>query len=106
MAGGNIAAGLGLILSSLIIHLLVAYMISEGATVESGPAGCTSTQNATSCSNTSGTTYLSALLHITFNGFSGVAIVDGLYLLIVAGSFITGIILFVAGIVGTPFGGG
>jgi hypothetical protein len=106
VAGGNIAAGLSLIVSALIIHLMVAFMVSEGANAGTSIAGCSAGQNATQCQNTSGTSFLTALLDITFSGFSGVLIVDALYLLVVAGAFITGIILFVAGIVGTPFGGG
>jgi hypothetical protein len=106
MAGGNIAAGLGLILSTLIIHLLVAYMVSEGAVAGAGLSGCSSTDNTTTCSNTTKGDFFTALLQITFTGFSGVLIVDGLYLLVVAGGFITGVILLAAGIVGTPFGGG
>ena len=115
MAGGNIAAGLGLILGALVINLLVAFMVSEGATTSMDLPGCTESDNATTCSETSGTSFLTALLQVSFIGFTdnpntagydGVLIVDGLYLLIVAGSFIIGVILFVAGIVGTPFGGG
>lgn len=106
MAGGNIAAGLSLIIGALIIHFLVAFMVSQGANIDSPIAGCTSSQNVTSCDNTSGTSFFTALLQVTFMGFSGNVVVDGLYLLIVGGSFITGVILFAAGIVGTPFGGG
>jgi len=106
VAGGNAAAGLGLILTALIIHFLVAFMVSEGATVESSPAGCTKNDNATTCSSVGGTTFLHALLQITFEGWSGQPVVDGLYLLIVGGGFVAGVILFVLGIAGGVFGGG
>lgn len=46
------------------------------------------------------------LLQVSFEGFSGVAIVDGLYPLIVAGAFISGIVLIVAGLAGVVFGAG
>jgi len=106
LAGGNAAAGLAIILTVLVIHFLVAFMVSEGATVESSPAGCSSSNNATTCSNVGGTTFLQALLSITFTGWSGEPIVDGLYLLLVGGGFIAGIILLSLGIAGGVFGGG
>lgn len=106
MAGGNAAAGLSLILGALIIHLMVAFMVSEGANASTSIAGCSTNDNLTTCQDTSGTSFLSALLGITFTGFSGVLIVDALYLLTVGGSFITGIILLVLGIAGSVLGGG
>lgn len=106
MAGGNIAAGLGLVFIALIIHFLVAFMVSEGATVNAPPAGCTGSGNATTCNNATGTSFFQALLQVTFTGFSGVPVVDGLYLLVVGGAFIIGVVLVAFGIVGSVFGSG
>lgn len=103
MAGGNIAAGLSLILAALVITLIVAFIQTEGAQAEGELPGC----SATACNDISITDFLLAIVDVSITGIQGApTIVNALYLLTVGGAYIAGVILLVAGAASVPFGGG
>lgn len=107
MAGGNLAAGSVMVLAVVIITSLVAFIKLDGGITPSGEdVGCDTNGNATTCDGGSPQSFLDAFFDVSVSGFSGVAIVDGLYVLIMAGVLVIGLALIVAGIIGIPLGGG
>lgn len=89
----------------LIMTAIVAYVVN-GATPGGESFGCDTNGNATTCEGGSPTSYLDTFFDVAVSGFSGVAIIDGLYVLIMAGILVIGLALVVAGIIGIPLGGG
>lgn len=102
---GNLAVGAGLVFAVLLLTALVAYL-KDGVVPDSGAVGCDSQGNTTTCEGGSPQSFLDSFFDVAVNGFSGVAVVDGFYVLIMAGILIIGFALIVAGIIGIPLGGG
>jgi hypothetical protein len=89
----------------LITTAVVAFMVS-GATPGGSAVGCDSNDNLTTCEGGSPSSFLSTFFDVAVSGFSGVAVIDGFYVLVMAGILVIGFALIVAGIIGTPLGSG
>jgi len=98
MGGGNLAAGIGLLLLAGVVVFFVEYIESEGATIQEQPSG------DLDCGVTCSSDFADSFDVGTIDGAP--AIVNGIYLFVIGGMIVAGIILFIAGIVGTPLGGG
>lgn len=102
---GNLATGSVMVLFVVIITSLVAFFVND-STPGGTTVGCNTEGNSTTCEGGSPQSFLNTFFDVAVSGFSGVAIVDGLYVLIMAGILVIGLALIVAGIIGVPFGGG
>lgn len=94
-----------MVLAVVIITSFVAYL-KTGATPSSDDIGCDTNGNATTCEGGSPQSFLDAFFDVAVSGFGAPAIIDGLYVLVMAGILIVGLALIVAGIIGIPLGGG
>lgn len=103
--GGNLAAGALIVLAILILNAFVAYLAS-GAIPATPSSACNSNGNTTTCGSGSPQSFLDTFFDVAVSGFSGVAAIDGLYVFVVVGFLVVGFALIVAGIIGTPLGGG
>lgn len=106
MAGGNVAAGLALLLAVTAVTLLVAFIQTEGSdTTGNGFAGCDFEDNE--CDNIGIDDFIAAIVDVTITGIDGAPlIVNALYLLATGGAWIAGVILIVVGALSAPLGGG
>lgn len=87
MAGGNLAAGIGIVLGVLAIVFFVEFMESEGQDTRDPPTG------------------FEASFDIgTIQGAP--TEVSGIYAFFVGGALVAGIVLVAAGVIGTLAGGG
>lgn len=106
MGAGNILAGGLLILFVLVVILLTAF-IQQGTTEIDGFGRCDNDGNTTQCESGSTSSFAAAVGDVAITGIDGApAIVNGLYLLIMGGALVLGVVLVVLGIVSVPFGGG
>lgn len=106
LGAGNIATGGLLILFVLIVVLITAF-IQQGTTEVEGFGRCDNDGNTTQCESSSTGSFAAAVGDVAISGIDGApAIVNGLYLLIMGGALVLGVVLVVLGIVSVPFGGG
>ena len=92
-------------LGVVIITAIVAFFV-EDSTPGGSTVGCDTNGNATTCEGGSPQSFIDTFFDVSVSGFSGVAVVDGFYVLIMAGLLVIGLALIVAGIIGVPLGGG
>jgi hypothetical protein len=93
--------GLSIVLTIIVINSIVAFIISS-STAAPNIAGCTTTDNFTTCQSVSKTSFLGSLFAVTVSGIPGVPdIINLLYVLIAGGLLIGGIIMMVIALVPT-----
>lgn len=105
MAGGNLAAGIPLVLLAIGVTILTTYVSTQSAMGQDAEAipGCTND----GCDDMDVSDWFAAVVLVSITGIPGAPlIVNVLYLLVVGGAYITGVILVAAGILGTLAGGG
>lgn len=98
---GNIWTGAIMVLFVVIINILVAF-IQNDVVNQSGLAGCDTDDNVTSCQGVSSGSFLATLLDVSVTGLDGAPLIfNALYVAVLAGILVIGIIVFVSGFIPT-----
>jgi hypothetical protein len=105
-AGGNLAAGIPMVLLVLIVTALVAFIETDSAP-DGSDVGCTYQGNSTTCEGGDVSDYMETFFDVSVTGLDGApAWFNGFYVIIMAGVLVGGFALIISGMAGSIFGGG
>lgn len=98
---GNIFAGAMIVLFVIIANLLTAF-IQVGTTAQDGFTRCDDDGNVTVCESSGTGSFISAVADVTVSGLNGAPLIfNALYVLVLAGLLVVGVVLIVSGFIPT-----
>lgn len=92
---GNIATGAFMVFFVIVLNAVVAFVV-DGATPNAGAVGCETSGGVTTCEDGGLLSFFATFLEVAVTGFSGIAVVDAFYVLILAGILLIGVTLIAA----------
>jgi len=90
-----------MVLFVILTNVLVAF-IQTGATDTTGLSGCSTNDNVTSCESVGRGSFFSSLGDVTVSGLDGAPLIfNALYVTVLGGLLIIGLVIFVVGLIPT-----